>query len=675
MISIAILLAGLIVFAQKPVLKSNLATSQRIQNRVKMPYQINKIIPGTLPIGITTGDFKNQDQISIIDIGTSANAFSYGIEGGQRSLLCAKDAFGIVSNFHRMGGALDPGGNSGDMGYDVSTDWGTTWSCQNECYQAIAQGWMLVEMARYPQHGIYNPAGNTNPDEAYLVYFAPTLDMSNGFSWGGYAYGRAKIGDLSDTTKHLIASNPGQGIYQYIPDGFTVNAIGDFWAIDYNLDMTTVEEGVWLQELIINHGTWNESLEDYELSQSLLPCPTHDSAGMPPCARVEFSPDGQFGYIVVLSDNGSVEISDGRSLYPILWRSEDYGQSWTDPVEIALAGATGIQGVQNFLSVDELEELYEGPIPQSDEIEFTTAYDFDLSVDANGNPQIAVVVGVSGQEAYSIVTERSPSSGYLYMAPFLLSSTNMGEPGSWHGLELGRLLSFRGSYNELIEDNRIQIARDAAGQKMFVAWLDSDTIVSGENNTPNIYASGVDLPTMSISWNYELGGAYPINMTYGSDATFSAHLFALANEVIYNSDTEYPFYILPMVYQGMNPNDPLEPVQYKYIQDAFIWEQQFLTGPPPPGIREHKKIISESPSVYPNPASTEATCTLVLARPATIRLSLNNLMGQEVKCLIIENARAGSNALTLDVSALQGGVYFYTINVREERFAGKLVVR
>jgi len=235
-----------------------------------------------------------------------------------------------VTNFHRMGGELDPGGFSGDLGFDVSIDFGNTWTVMNECYQTNIQVWAILDAARYPQHGIYNPFGNTDPNEAFCVFFAPTLDASNApDGWGGYCYGRSKLGDPGDTTKNLVHTDPEAGIFQYIPEGFTVTSTGDFWAVDFNFDMTWIQysENKWLQQLIISHGVWIDMEEDYQLSQFLIPCPTQDTVNLPPCGRAEFSPDGQFGYIAVISDNGAVEISKDRSFYPILWRTDDAGQT------------------------------------------------------------------------------------------------------------------------------------------------------------------------------------------------------------------------------------------------------------------------------------------------------------------------------------------------------------
>lgn len=661
-----------LLFAQQATLKQGL--SLEMPPEFLAPENPDQNVPGQLQKPVISKDFKNTSVVDIIDIGTSANAFGYGYAGGQRSLVCADDELGIVSNFHRMGGELDPGGYSGDLGFDASKDWGETWTVMNECY-TISDGYIgFYETARYPQHGIFNPPGNTNPDSAYIVFFAPVMDYSNApDAWGGYGYGCSPVGDPADTTKHLLSTNPDEGFYQYIPDGFTVTAAGNFWVVDHNIDFSSGSAD-WQQQLLISHGTWNAVEKDFDLDQFLLSCPTYDTTMVPTCSRVEFSKDGQYGYIVSLTDNGNVGISAGLSLYPVVWRTEDYGETWEGPIEVALAGEGGITEVQDFLSVDEIEELFEGPIPEPEEIPFTTAYDFDLTVDYEGNPDIAVVVGVTADTAYSIVTQKSQVSGYLFMAPFILNSIDKGNPGSWYGREIGRLVSFRGDYGEISEDNRIQITRDATGKYLFAAWLDTDTTVSAENNAPDIWARGFNAETKMLTHNYETMNGDPQNMTYGSEATFSAYFFAMANEVIYRDDLSWPVFILPMVYEDMTTEDPYQPVQFQYIKDAFFWEQQFMIGPQPPGIEEHSGVINEISEVFPNPATASIFLKVSLSRPLEVSVSIKNLTGQIVKQFETRQMVAGTNKVHLDVSALEAGIYFITVQAGGQQVARKLVV-
>ncbi len=666
------LVFGLSLAAQN--LKPNLEAEKPVFTKRISAEPQNTTVAGKSHQANTSHAFKGTDVVSIIDIGTSANAYGYGYAGGQKNLLAVNNDLNTVTNFHRMGGDCDPGGYSGDLGYDISTDGGMTWEMCIEVYVATenAGGTYFLDAARYPNHGIYNPLGNTNPNDALVAFFAPNLDGSNDpAGWGGYSYGIHHIGSPAnvDTTKNLRSSRPADGVYQEIPDGYCITSTGDVWVGDLNKNWssgTLVYEG----NMIINHGTWSETEGDFVFEEMLMDCEVIPESTLPTYQKIEFAPDGMIGYILVLADIGEVSISEGQSYYPVLWRTEDGGESWTDPIPVAIAGEDGIDAVLNYLSDEEIAELFVEPLPDRDEIPFTTSFDCDLSVDAFGNPHIAVVIGVTGGDPYSILTGISPSSGYAFTSVFMLSSVDKGEEGSWFGHEMGRPVSFRGNFGDLTEDNRIQISRTPAGDKMFVAWLDTDTTVSAENNAPDIWARGFDLVTNSLTAD-ENGNDMPTNVTFGSEGTFSAYFFAMGNEVFVDGMGNYT---IPFVYENMTPTDPAQPVQFKYIQDFMFTDADFLWV----GVEENEMArvnFAEVSQSMPNPATNNAKFTVTLQENTSVNIQVTNLMGQTVKTFPTQSMQAGANTVNINVSDLTSGVYFYTVEAGNEAITKKMIVK
>lgn len=667
------LMFGFSLMAQRAQVNPNIPMERAIIADKADPAPANLPNVGQSHKAQTPANLKGTDVVSIVTMGSSANAYGYGYGGGQKSLLNVNNDLGLVTNFHRMGGDQDPGGYSGDMGYDVSIDGGMTFTNMVECYVATenAGGTYFLDAGRYPNHGVYNPAGNTEPTNAYLSFFAPNLDGSNSAdSWGGYSYGVHKIGSAPnvDTTKHLLSSDPAEPRMQYIPDGYAmVNANNEYWVADFNQDWSSGAL-VYLNEIIVSHGVWDEAINDFVLEQFMLECQQQAAVSRPANIKVEFSPDGQYGYIAILGDNGEVEISKDYSYYPILYKTEDGGATWSDPIPVAIAGPDGIVEVQNYLSDEEIAELYLDPVPERDEIPFTTAFDLDLSVDANGNPVIAVVCGVS-LDAYTIGSGISPSSGYLFTAMFLLHSVDKGEPGSWFGHQLGRPVSFRGNFGDLTEDNRIQISRTPAGDKMFVAWLDTDTTVSAENNAPDIWARGYDVTTNALTNN--AGEDKPTNVTFGSEGTFSAYFFAMGNESFDDGNGNYT---IPFAYENMTPTDPAQPVIFKYVQD-FMWTDADFTFV---GVEENEiaqASFAQVSQTSPNPAVNNARFDVTLSETSNVSVIVTNLMGQTVKVLPTRTMQAGVNTVNMNVSDLTSGVYFYTVEAGSEAITKKMIVK
>ncbi|HZK07541.1 MAG TPA: T9SS type A sorting domain-containing protein [Bacteroidales bacterium] len=662
----AIMATGLLLWAQSPVLRSGLETekTKSFQLPGQEPAQLS-VVQASATTEIPA--YKATDIVSIIDLGTSANA--YGLISGGKSNLMAHPGLNTVAFIHRMGGALNPGGHSGDLAYDVSIDGGMTWSLMIALYTAKlnAGGQYYIDAARYPQGGVYNPIGNTDPNEAYVAFCAATTAGSNGSTWGGICWGRGKIGDPTDTTYNFSNSFPGMSFY--VPHDFTISYGNGFWVTDAYIDWNS-GAAVYQGNLILTHGIWNEEELDFDVEFIEIEASTVNNA--PPADyKIEFSPDGQTGYIVALMDIGEVPFSSGQSYYPVLFRTTDGGLTWSDPIPVALAGEDGIPAVQGFLSQAEIAELYEAPLPALEEIPFTTAFDCDVSVDKFGNPHIAVMIGVTGSTPYSIISAKSEASGYLFMASFLLSSDNMGEEDSWVAYELGRPFSFRGDFGDgVTEDQRIQIARNAEGEKMFVGWLDTDTTVSSENNAPDIRVRGVDIVDHMLTAD-ALGNPLPVNVTYGSEATFSANFFCMANEVL---DDEFGAYTIPFVYQEFTGQSLSEPVQYKYIQDFVFTDSDFLIV----GIEDHLPVAKsafELSGCMPNPAATQTEFTITLPQHASISMAVFNIIGQTVKSMPARVMPSGRNSIALDVSDLTSGIYFFTVSDGANSITKKMIVK
>ncbi len=64
---------------------------------------------------------------------------------------------------------------------------------------------------------------------------------------------------------------------------------------------------------------------------------------------------------------------------------------------------------------------------------------------------------------------------------------------------------------------------------------------------------------------------------------------------------------------------------------------------------------------YPNPFNPTTTLSFDLVHPETVKLSVYNIMGQEVAQLLDCSLQAGSHSINFDASNLASGLYFYRI--------------
>jgi len=603
-------------------------------------------------------DLKGRYIPNVIPIGTSANARTYGYHGGQKTMVWADDNLKTIINVHRMGPGTTPNGLSGYLAVDMGTNGAQTpgdWQLNHQIYASTLDiGFQyLADAARYPQAVLYNPTGNTNPENAYITYFTANY-LNNG--WGGYSYGVANVVDQADSTKHLQWFSPPP--YTYIPEGMSISRNGVVLVVDKSYDETDLYHG----QLIVNRGIWNPALKDFEYTQTALDCPTTDNH-YPACTRVAFSPDGETAWIVTLANNGgAIMVGDSANYYPVLFRSADAGQTWDDPIAIQLDGPTGIPAVLNYLSDFRITELYGELVPR-DQIPYTTAFDFDLVVDKWGNPHIGVVVGVSAGE-YTI------ASGDSAFAVFDLYTVDDGN--NWHGVVMGHPWTFRGELGDEYEDQRTNMATNTAGDKVFITWQDTQQQGIDDNIFPDVFIRGFDLLTNKIT---SLDGEdQPINMTLLTDVYQQAYFHCTSHYVF----TEPDGYIIPVC--TMLPSDignMSAPVTFHYLANFKLIPEQYtipVANPPfPVGVGEvyNDFYISQC---TPNPVSGEGRITLQLPRPVTVSITLMDMTGRTRESRSM-NLPAGQSEVVLDLSGWTPGVYFCTALFEDHKVTRKIIVR
>lgn len=612
------------------------------------------LTPG-LPAPQTFTQLKDQrDTIPVnpIAIGQAGNAFGFAFM--RTTYLWVDNNINSVAFMHRM----DANPGTGYLAYDISKNGGLDWTNNVQTYNPTNPGGFN---ARYPQGAIYNPAGNTDPDNAYFHYFAPTLDGSNSsgtLTWGGYAYGVKNLGQGSTPTQH---DRPSSGnFYQFLPSGFTITQTGDAWMVDTdelgNGDQTYTYTG----SLIVGHGIWNPDLPDYEYTFEQWPLEIIADGGIND-VKIAFAPDGLTGYICVMT-----ELPDPlpySSYHPVLIKTSDGGETWEDPFEVQLGGEDGLPAVQQFIADSMLVWYYDQlgqEVPPRDEIPYWMGYECDLSVDAWGNPHLIGLITLANLETGEIIT----NEGVIGM--FHVWSDDQGQ--TWDAFNLSYIHQFSATFgvapNQITMYNRPQVATTQDGAIVFFSWIDTENPDLTDNSQPDIFFREY-LPTLNMH------GDEAENVTFFSAGMWSAYYGCMSHYVfteVTESDLTYTCTI-PFVYQQMGAgNDPLLPVQFWYIPD-FV-KTYTITGI---GDKE-AGFAGKVSQNYPNPFSQTSVIKVDLTEKASLKLVVTNLLGQRVLQIERGDVPAGTYQFDIDGSKLGNGVYFYTVFTGKESVSRKMVV-
>ena len=594
----------------------------------------------------------NSRSIIVRQIGGAANGFSML---GVRQYLWADNNINSVCFTHRM--PASPG--SGYVAYDYSTDGGVTFTNNIQVYDpTLIDGFN----ARYPQGGIYNPAGNTDPANAAFGYFAPTLDGSTGSgTWGGYAYGTQMFANSSGPSQHNLTSE-GQ-FMQEVPDSYTITSQGLAVAIE-----ASRVELVYSDNMIVTKGYFNPETNEFEMEREIVEMPAggESIAGVIASVadeKIAFSPDGMIGYIGYLSNNGENDDNSDGCYYPILYKTMDGGESWDGPFNVQLGGEDGIQTILNFLTDEIIAEMFEVPVPEREDIPFTTGFEFGLTVDHSGNPHLLFDVGVGSQE-WSIFSAYGGNAGCEgCVAMTHIYSTDGGE--SWIGDTLCTVKTFRGDFpwtggDPSSEDNRPYVASTMDGSKLFFSWIDTDIPDIGDNISPDIFCIGYDVINNTYSQN--------ANVTFLTNAMWNAYMACGSKYVFDHGDGTYT---IPFAYQEINTEELLDPVQFFYIDNYVLSDADlaFTTGVEKPQTASHQ--LSNN---FPNPCSDVTRMSLYLENSSVVSYNISNLLGQVIWNGAQTKLSRGNHVLTLDVSSLKTGVYLYNVTVDGKTQTGKMLV-
>jgi uncharacterized repeat protein (TIGR01451 family) len=460
-----------------------LATAGTLQSqRLATPAQLQALHPPMLhsaagPIepadGGGSGGMKTTTA-SMPMIGFCSNAL--GLYNQNLHSMFANDSLNMVGLIHRQNPAVWGGGSvaAGKLRYDFSTDDGASFHPDAGVLNPL-----FTNSARSPQALSYRPTPGGTPYDSKVVWSSMGIDTS-GLTFNGIVSGAANAMDTLGTgteTYSLMGK-------EYVPQSLCPGLPGEFWQSALRSSV-----GAFTGTHYLLKGTYNTSTEDVDwvLADSIAPTysTSFDGSSYFLGPNVAFSPDGNTGWLAFAGD-----IAGGNdSVYsPVLAKSTDGGDTWGAPMEIDLRAFAWIK--------DTLQAIWTDPfgLPVGSGLP-TTSYEFDLTVDADGNPHFFTVIGNAS------LRDSLPS--YQFFSGLRMFGADITTPDggiTWDVRFIAPVLTLRGEFlsagggSPLIQDNHVQLSRSEDGEYLFYLWVDSDTTIIGfgetQNLAPDIYVSG-----------------------------------------------------------------------------------------------------------------------------------------------------------------------------------------
>lgn len=576
--------------------------------------------------------------ITSVAVSSSANVYGYLVE--TQSALTANQDLNLIHFAHRANPPAHGSVSSGDIISSFSLDGGDSWN-QIMSYPAGAGPYH-----RYPGGQIYNPTGNTNPDNAYVVCIGPSTDGAN---WVSMFASSAKL-DSSTFNRQLIPS------YGSLPRvGFQSTEDGKFHAITSNYDATTGN----LDTIRFYKGSWDATNNKVDwVCNKLYANFVVDNAGDEFAFTWNFnsawSNDGVVGYYWTCGRDSS---NDTRSYQPIVWKTTNSGSTWSKMPVYDFSNLAVI--------TDELRYMGGTTVKRP---QFSTT--MDGVVDANGNLHLISQIN-------SAFSDDDDSLGYYFTQTF------EGMPGhntifdvfttsaGWDAYVLGRTYTIdvdadNTPFGTQGWDLRLQAGKTADETKVFASWTDTDTSFAMTaangfpmNSFPDLFAVGINTAN-----GYRTEA---VNFTEGTSVTGDVYFHYMSDMIFASSGT----YKVPISELDLGTADT-DPVFINYLQGITFADADFVANP---GFGERAENIATVSQNRPNPFTGTTNIEVNLTKSSDLTIEVISLTGQKVYARNYGKVAVGSHVYSIDASGFSAGIYFYTVTAGNTTVTNKMIVR
>ncbi len=629
---------SIFVNAQELTITKNPHTA--LKNKINVTNRV-KVEKSQLKGGVD-GTFAGCDNT----LGSSANSFTS--INGSRTNLWADPTLNTVMFVHRANPAGGVGASSGEYYFDISKDGGATWTNDvGPIYSNAANDFR----GRYPQAVLYNPSGNTNPDNASVGAFGAVTDGAN---WVGYIYGHGSCGPtLNAAFDTAVFVDP--GFKGSIPSGMHMDKNGTAYNVDYQADGISGNP-LYLDGLYFYKGTWDNTNNKYNYARSFIPLAMDDDGSGALIfseVRTAFNDNGSVGYISALGHSGDPTFACAPNAYlPVVLKTTDGGATWSG----------------TMINLNNMDSLFGATLPAGF---FWSLYaEHDIAVDANNNLHI-----------FADVHPEDPNQGFdVTPGNFMMADIYTTDQGTtWKARLINYTMTFDGEWDDnagatAADRLRPSVARTWNGDKLFFVYFDTDTTVfAGVGNTlPNAYCMGYDINT---------GMTTPVvNLTAGSLAESACIIGNLSYYVFGNTGA----YSLPITYQelsttaGGNPSVGT-PCTHHYVcgdmnDNMFTVTDNsiFLSTCSITGLAEQLSSLSLA-TPYPNPTHDVINIPVILSSKSSVKIDITNTLGQIVKTVSATDV-AGEQTIQVKVNGFAKGMYFVTVTADGKASTAKFSV-
>jgi hypothetical protein len=638
------------------------ANAQYSNTDIGMASEANKVPLSrviTEPTAESTQDFSSllrrvgskqqSGAITKIVMGTSYNPYTH--LRPETNPLLVDESFGMIGLAHRQDATRS--GSSGDVQYTWTLDNGATFGE----FRVTTEG----STYRFPNAGFFNPTNGTDFNEAIIHIAGPVVDQDQDapFTWPSSFYITSKMDSSSIVEENIlhedlvIESNEANKVLYSNGSMFggVGTSDGKFRLLSSIYDYTDGTSLFYNGGTMVV-GTYVDSIKSFnhtlvDIWADILPANL---------AYGEFShawsKDGQIGYVIAMSQDTTN--TDEVFSQPHIAKTIDGGATWNE-VAFTAVNSTNLPGLENYIPTL-ADASYSLVHFQNDEV-------FDAQVDNNGQLHITASVkealnldpgeyNTANTHLIHFFTKEAGGLDFRYIWKYNtlpVPYTANGE-GTWEN-----------GANVLGWDHRTQSSKTTDESKIFVHFTDTQASLGNTTNAyPDLFAWGIDANTGFTT--------SPTNFTLDTDWDASGNTFSMMSTT---TISDAGVYSIPVVTTYNETEDPLKPVNHELVQGIEFTDADF----------QNRINIAEltdkgfDVNIYPNPVNgATAKLNISLVNASDVTVTVANTLGQTVQVLN-PGVLSGNNSLTVNVSELEAGIYFYSVKANNTTVTKRLIVR
>jgi Secretion system C-terminal sorting domain len=674
------------------------------ENAASVTNMTNPVKPTSFK---TSGGSKSSSTITWQNISASANI--YGSVISYCKPLQWNDELNAVSFVHRRSPSYVispptiPTASTGGIVAYISTNCGASWD--STAIYANNTLW-----GRYPGGAIYNPSGNTNMNNAYIVGAGPATNGVVGETWVANWYASKKLGTYDNAPSTVTGAQQAVTVAPPFLPG--VPSRHDFTAYCFTATddgkmrvLAGISNGAGASAadtaFMLMTGTFNTVTSVFDWTGKIFDPPTttistSGDENLDPRPIMAWNETGTIGYVVIMGSRiGATGSNVG--MQPIVYKTVDSGNNWSPPESAINFNSLAYKPIKDRLwatnantalvvpnfnwtegmdcAVDSKNRLHiftsllAHPSADLDSLNFVSQWSTDrylwphASIVENG----PVIHPYLYDFVYDGTNTVSPTWSYM-----LIDSMSTEGPGSRtadRGYQYNPWDTDPAQSNQKVRlDARLQMSRTPDGKHLLYTWSESDVAFTDDqkkwNQFPNIKARLYDVDSVALSQT-------EIDLTTDAigEVASRAMFYFISPKFKLLSKTAGKINVqIPASVSNSNPYAQLTRNTHWYSCAVMSFDQ-FSTV----GISENNRNSVDNSSIYPNPAKNTATLKVNLTNTLPVRVDVINAMGQLVK-KAESQGQLGTNNISVDLSGLASGVYFVNVKIDNASSTKKLII-